>query len=120
MEEEIFYPAARSALPDEEDLMNEAEVEHTAAKELIAKIEAGSAKDPKTCAQFLVLSEQIEHHVDEEEGEMFPKLRKSSMDLARLGREMAKRKEELQADSAPAPGSPTKPSIWDRLAQLRG
>lgn len=119
VEEDLFYPAVRGALPAEEDLLNEAEVEHTAAKELIQKIESGSAKDPKTCAEFIVLSEQIEHHVKEEEGEMFPKVRISALDLAKLGKQMAIRKAELEARDEPAlPNAPQRPTIWDRLAQF--
>ena len=103
IEEEIFYPAAREALSDEEDLMNEAEVEHSGAKDLIAQIEEGSASDPMTCARFLVLSEQIDHHVKEEQDEMFPKLRKSDLDTAALGEEMAQRKAELEGEAPDAP-----------------
>jgi hemerythrin-like domain-containing protein len=113
IEEEIFYPAARRALPDEADLLNEAEVEHTAAKELIAKIEAGSARDDTTCAEFIVLSEQIEHHVKEEQDEMFPKLRKTSMDMVAIGRKLEKRRAELES-AAMASGA-VRSTIWDRL-----
>jgi hemerythrin-like domain-containing protein len=98
IEEEIFYPAAREALEDEEDLMNEAEVEHTGAEDLIADIEDGSASDPMTCARFMVLSEQIDHHVKEEHEEMFPKLRKADFDAAAVGEEMAQRKAELEGE----------------------
>ena len=120
IEEEILYPAAREALPDEGDLLNEAQVEHSSAKDLIAQIEAGSASDPMTCARFLVLAEQIDHHVKEEEEEMFPKLRKSKMDTQAVGRKLAKRKEELEAESGKLKGtSPTKPSVWDRITSLR-
>lgn len=113
IEEEIFYPAARRALPDEADLLNEAEVEHTAAKELIAKIEAGSARDDTTCAEFIVLSEQVEHHVKEEQEEMFPKLRKTSMDMVAIGRKLEKRRAEIES-AAMASGA-VRPTIWDRL-----
>lgn len=120
IEEEIFYPAAREALPDEEDLFNEAEVEHSGAKDLIAQVEDGSASDPMTCARFLVLSEQIDHHVEEEQDEMFPKVRKSSMDLNAIGRKLQARKEQLEGEGvAGAPGLPVKPSLWDRLSQAR-
>ena len=117
IEEEIFYPAAREALPDEGDLLNEAVVEHTAAKELIAKIEAGSARDDTTCAQFIVLSEQIDHHVEEEQEEMFPKLRKTSMDMLAIGRKLERRRAELESAEMPA-GAMKKPSIWDRLSSF--
>ena len=104
IEEEIFYPAAREALGDEDDLMNEAEVEHDGAKELIAQIEEGSASDPMTCARFMVLSEQIDHHVKEEHEEMFPKLQKTDLDTAALGEEMAERKAELEGEAPVSQG----------------
>ena len=114
IEEEIFYPAARQALAGEADLMNEAVVEHQAARELIAQIEAGSARDDMTCAQFIVLSEQIDHHVKDEEGEMFPKLRKASLDMQALGRKLARRRAELETANVPA--GVVKASIWERLS----
>ena len=116
LEEEIFYPAARKALPDEADLFNEAQVEHNAAKELIAQVEAGSARDDMTCAQFTVLSEQIDHHVREEQDEMFPKLRKTSMDMEAIGRKLEKRRAELESEKVPA--GVVKPSIWQRLSSF--
>ena len=105
IEEEVFYPAAREALSDEDDLMNEAEVEHSGAKDLIAQVEEGSASDPMTCARFLVLGEQIDHHVKEEQDDMFPKVRKTDLDTAALGEEMAQRKAELEGQ-VPAKPSP--------------
>lgn len=123
IEEEIFYPAAREALDDEEDLMNEAEVEHTGAKELIAKIEASSAEDPMTCAQFLVLSEQIDHHVKEEQDEMFPKVERSEMDTVTIGEQLAKRKAELEGAAQAKGIKPSKEprmSAMDRIANYMG
>jgi hemerythrin superfamily protein len=93
-EEEIFYPAARAAI-DESDLLDEAEVEHASAKDLIAQIEAMSPDDALYDAKVIVLGEYIEHHVKEEEGEMFPKCRKSDMDLVALGEAIDARKAEL-------------------------
>ena len=97
VEEELFYPAARDAL-DEPDLINEATVEHASAKDLIAQIEASDPSDEMFDAKVKVLGEYIEHHVREEEGEMFPKVRKTDMDLDDLGAEMFSRKEELLAE----------------------
>src|SRR4030095_14954076 len=94
VEEEIFYPAAREA-PDAEDLLNEAEVEHGTAKDLIAKLDAMESDDEMFDANFTVLSEYIKHHVKEEEGELFPKISKSDLDLDALGALMLTRKEEL-------------------------
>jgi hemerythrin superfamily protein len=97
IEEEIFYPAARAALPKEEDLLDEAEVEHASAKELIAQIEAGAPGDDKWEAKVMVLAEYIKHHVKEEHTEMFPKVRKTKLDLRALGRQLQQRKEELSS-----------------------
>lgn len=96
LEEEIFYPAVRAAVKDE-DLMDEAIVEHASAKELIAQIKKMDPGDDLYDAKVKVLSEQIEHHVGEEEGDMFGKARKSKVDLAALGEEIAMRKDELMA-----------------------
>ena len=94
-EEELFYPAAREVLGKDEDLVDEADVEHASAKELIAQIEAGSPDDDHYDAKVKVLGEYIDHHVKEEEGEMFPKVRKSDLDLDALGEAIAERKAQL-------------------------
>jgi hemerythrin superfamily protein len=95
IEEEIFYPAAREALQEDEDLLDEAEVEHACAKELIAQIEGSSPDEALYDAKVKVLGEYIQHHVDEEEGELFPKVKKSDMDLDALGQALSARKQEL-------------------------
>jgi hemerythrin superfamily protein len=95
VEEEIFYPAVRAAI-DDEDLMEEADVEHASAKELIAQIEAASAADDHYDAKVKVLGEQIDHHVKEEHGDMFPKARKAKIDLRALGAQIEKRKKQLE------------------------
>ena len=99
IEEEIFYPAVRGPIKDG-DLMDEAEVEHASAKELIAQISEMDPGDDLYDAKVKVLSEQIEHHVEEEEEEMFPKVRKTKLDLEALGQELAQRREELLAVTA--------------------
>jgi hemerythrin superfamily protein len=99
-EEEIFYPAAREVLGEDEDLVDEADVEHASAKDLIAQIETGTPDDPLYDAKVKVLGEYIDHHVKEEEGEMFPKIRKSDLDLDALGEEIAIRKAELLGQDA--------------------
>ncbi len=96
IEEEIFYPAVRKAI-DDGDLMDEALVEHAGAKELIAELEDMHPGDDLYDAKVTVLGEQIQHHVKEEEGEMFPKARKAKIDGAALGARMAQRKAELIA-----------------------
>lgn len=99
VEEEIFYPAAREVLGEDEDLVDEADVEHASAKDLIAQIEAGSPEDPLYNAKVKVLGEYIDHHVKEEEGEMFPKVRKTDLDLDALGEEIAARKAALLGEA---------------------
>lgn len=94
IEEEIFYPAVRDAL-DEEDLVDEAIVEHASAKDLIAQLSDMSPDDDLYDAKVKVLSELIEHHVEEEEDEMFPKVKKAKLDTAALGPQMADRKQQL-------------------------
>ena len=108
IEEEILYPALREAL-DEEDLMDEAEVEHASAKDLIGQIEGMSPSDDKYAAKVIVLGEYINHHVEEEHDEMFPKARKAKIDLKALGEKMAARKQELQAEMGIAPGGKMPP-----------
>jgi len=98
IEEEIFYPAARAAEVDA-DLLDEAEVEHASAKDLISQIRSMSPDDDLYDAKVSVLGEYIDHHVQEEEGEMFPKCRKSEMDLAALAEALAERKSELMAEA---------------------
>jgi hypothetical protein len=96
IEEEIFYPAAYSAL-EQDDLLDEAEVEHASAKDLIAQIEASSPAEPLYDAKVQVLGEYVDHHVQEEERELFPECRDSDMDLKALGEQMRTRKAELSA-----------------------
>ena len=87
VEEEIFYPAVREAMRDE-DLMDEADVEHDSAKALIAQLRAGHPGDDHYDATVMVLGEYIRHHVKEEHGEIFPKARKAKVDLKALGERM--------------------------------
>lgn len=97
IEEGIFYPAVRGVI-DDDGLMDEALVEHAAAKELIAQLENMNPDDELYDAKVTVLGEQIQHHVKEEESEMFPKARKAKVDGAALGAQMAERKVELLAE----------------------
>jgi len=91
LEEEIFYPAVRKAI-DDSDLMDEALVEHAGAKDLIAQLEDASPEDDLYDAKVTVLGEQIDHHVKEEEGSIFPKAKKAKVDTETLGSTMTKRK----------------------------
>jgi hemerythrin-like domain-containing protein len=94
IEEEIFYPAVRKAIKDQ-DLMNEAEVEHDSAKVLIRQLERMKPDDPKYAATFTVLGEYVNHHVKEEESEMFPKARRARVNLKALGDKLMGRKIRL-------------------------
>lgn len=96
VEEEIFYPANREAI-DDDDLLDEAEVEHATAKQLIAEIREMDVNDRLFDAKVTVLGEYIDHHVQEEETEMFPESRDSDLDLKALGAQIAERKAELMA-----------------------
>lgn len=96
IEEEIFYPACKDAV--DEDLGNEAYVEHDGAKVLIAEIAQGTPEDEFYDAKVKVLSEMIEHHVKEEEkpGEgYFAQARKGDVDMDDLGERLLARKEQL-------------------------
>ena len=88
IEEEMFYPAAREVIEDD-DLMNEAEVEHASAKDLIEQIQAMDSSDPTYDAKVTVLGEYVNHHIEEEEKEMFPKVKKAKLDLEAMGEEIA-------------------------------
>jgi hemerythrin superfamily protein len=99
LEEEIFYPAARAALGEEgADVLDEAEVEHESVRMLIAQLAEEMPEDDLYDAKVKVLSEYVKHHVVEEEGELFPKLRESDFDSAALAEEMRERKEQLQEE----------------------
>ena len=99
IEEEIFYPAAREAEVDS-DLLDEATVEHASVKDLVAQIRAMNPGADLYDAKVKVLGEYVDHHVEEEEGEMFPKCRRAKMDLAGLAGQLAERKDALMAEMA--------------------
>ena len=94
IEEELFYPRAREKTGDT-DLVDEAVVEHMGAKTLIAQIESMKPGQPLYDAKVKVLSEQVRHHVEEEESELFPEVRETRIDLDALGAKLAARKAEL-------------------------
>jgi hemerythrin superfamily protein len=94
LEEEIFYPAVRKELGDEE-MIEEAEKEHQQAKDIIQELKTMDGEDQQLEEKFAELVECINHHVEEEEGEMLPKVEESDMDLAHYGEQMSERKKEL-------------------------
>jgi len=96
VEEELFYPAAREALDEEDaDMIDEAEVEHSTVKDLIAELADMTPSDDLYDAKVKVLSEYVRHHVQEEEGSIFPAIRDTDLDLETLGADIAARREEL-------------------------
>ncbi len=101
IEEEIFYPAVREAIEDEDNLMNEAQEEHHVAKILIAELDQISEFDEMYEAKFIVLAENIRHHIKEEEDEMLPEAKKADLDMDALGAEMMERKQQLMAEGIP-------------------
>jgi len=96
LEEELFYPPVREAIRDD-DLMDEAEVEHAAARDLVVQILSMDPHEELYDAKVTVLGEYIDHHVREEREEMFPLVRRSSIDLVRLGEQLRIRRRELEA-----------------------
>ena len=113
IEEQIFYPALRAATGEEEeaeDMLDEAEVEHAGAKELIAQLQEMDPDDRLYCAKFTVLSEYIKHHVKEERNEIFPKAKKSGLDLDAIGAELQALKDELSSSPPKKPSASKRPS----------
>lgn len=100
LEEELFYPAARGCLGDEE-LIDEAEVEHESVKHLIAELRDMSPEDQKYAATFKVLGEYVAHHIREEENEIFPQLANAKFDWQELQAEMIDRRAELMEEIMP-------------------
>lgn len=99
IEEEIFYPEARRLLdPDDLDLVDEADVEHASAKDLIAQIQSMSPGEDLYDAKVTVLGEYVSHHVEEEQDELFPKVKKAGMDTKAIGEQLFERKESLMAE----------------------
>ena len=112
IEEDIFYPACEGNV--EEDMLDEAHVEHDGAKVLIAEIMAGGPDDEFYDAKVKVLSEMIKHHVKEEERRaegIFSQARKAGLDLDDLGQRMLSEKKQLtaefKANGLPRPETPT-------------
>jgi len=97
IEEEIFYPRARESSQNN-DLIDEALVEHSTVKNLIGEIEAMEVGDELYDAKVRVLGEMVKQHIKEEEEELFPELQSTKMDLDAVGKELVERKQELMAE----------------------
>jgi hemerythrin superfamily protein len=117
IEEEIFYPALREALGDE-DILDEAEEEHRVAKTLIEELASKGPDTEHFEAKFMVLAENVRHHIKEEEGEMFKQARAAEVDLKALAEQLSARKEELMGNEAAleAAEAATKVKPYQKLA----
>ncbi len=96
IEEEIFYPAVREALGNKgEVMMDEAAIEHESIKSLVEQIEDAGSDDEVLAAKMNVLCEYVMHHVKEEESKIFPKAKKTRLNMDELAIELSERKMEL-------------------------
>jgi hemerythrin-like domain-containing protein len=111
LEEQVFYPAARSAMK-EDDLIDEAEVEHMTAKVLIGQLKGMNAEDEKYAATFKVLGEYINHHVKEEEGEIFKKMTQPDVDWSSVLDRMQQQRMQLLEEK----GLPAEPEAETRMS----
>jgi hemerythrin-like domain-containing protein len=100
LEEKCFYPAARQGMR-EEGLIDEAEVEHGAAKRLLEELKRMGPDDEKFSATFKVLGEYVKHHVQEEEHEIFPQLSRAKLDWQHLQEDMTQQRQELMQQFMP-------------------
>ena len=117
LEEECLYPQARDALVDA-DLIDEAEVEHASMRRLIQQLQSMTAEGDKFAARFTVLCEYVLHHVKEEEGELFPELRKVELDWLTIGRHMDQRRHVLTANGDLGPSAQGAPRSTGHPAPL--
>jgi hemerythrin superfamily protein len=100
IEEELFYPAVRQSI-EEEEIMDEADEEHHVAKVLIAELEKMTGDEGHWDAKFKVLAESVRHHIKEEEGKMFKEAKKTEVDFDILGSQMAQLKQKLMREGVP-------------------
>jgi hemerythrin superfamily protein len=96
LEEQIFYPAVEKDVEDASSMISEAREEHQTVKQMIAELKGMEEADAEFESQFSELVENVQHHVEEEENEMLPKVEESGLDLNSLGDQMSKRRQELQ------------------------
>jgi hemerythrin-like domain-containing protein len=117
LEEEIFYPAVRPVIDDEEQL-DEALEEHHVAKLLIAELQDMKPGDERYDAKFKVLAESVRHHIEEEDSEVLSKAEKADeLDLESLGEQMMERKQELQEELDRSRGKSSRRTTARRQAQ---
>jgi chromosome segregation ATPase len=106
IEEKLFYP--ESKMEETEEILRESVEEHLAMKRVLADLIDGDVEDEQFDARMKVLKEQVEHHVEEEEKELFPKVRKacSQEELEDLGTRMETMADELEAEGEPSKDIP--------------
>lgn len=97
VEEEIFYPVARNAINDD-NLLEEAHVEHSSFKELIAQIDSMGAGNLYYDVKIMALGEYLDHHFQKEQDEMFVRIKKDKLDMVELGARILQRRKVLQDD----------------------
>jgi hemerythrin-like domain-containing protein len=119
LEEELFYPALRDAI-DDMDLIDEAEVEHASAKQLIGELNSMQPDDELYDAKFTVLGEYVKHHIEEEEKEIFPKAKKADLDLEAMAEEARERKQEMREELGLASDEEEGDEIEQETPQKRG
>ena len=101
IEEELFYPAVRQQIEDDEGIMDEADEEHHVAKVLIAELEKMTGDEGHWEAKFKVLAESVRHHIKEEESKLFKEAKKTDIDFGVLGSQMAQLKQKLMREGVP-------------------
>ena len=99
IEEEIFYPEARAALANAE-LVDDTNADRAMAKELMAQIIGSSIADDRYAARVGMLAEYVNHHIREEQEELFPQARESGLDMDEIGSRMLARRFDLEAEAA--------------------
>lgn len=119
LEEELFYPALRDAI-DDTDLIDEAEVEHASAKQLIGELNSMQPEDELYDAKFTVLGEYVKHHIEEEEKEIFPKAKKADLDLEAMAEEARERKQEMRDELGLASDEEEGDEMEQETPQKRG
>lgn len=90
LEEELFFPAARAAL-EASALVDIAELEHATARQIIRQLRDADPREPRYEALVLALTECVERHARHEQGELFPRLRESCLDMDTLGQRLNER-----------------------------
>jgi len=94
IEEELFYPAlAAAADDDDQDLVREAMIEHRSARQMIQELQTMSPEDENYKPTFKVLGEYVNHHIEEEENDIFKAAKRAKLDMKELGQEIMQQKE---------------------------